>query len=287
MHAIPSKFAVAGLIAAQILVSGCASVGGAHGLGLKGGSAKAAAQKRADAQDAAPNSREQARIDKRARADIEHEDILTQMTFWAREQAIHPDDAETALKFSEVLRKGGRADRAAEIAGQALERTPDNRGLLRAYGLALIGSGRSGEALRPLALLCEADPKDARARTALGVALDEQGRFDEARQAYREALAIKADDVATLTDLGVSYLLTGDAAKAENVLRQAAALPAAGPETRQNLALAVGLQGKFGEAEQLQRVDLPEALVANNMAYLRSLLTDGRRWGDVRGTRRE
>ncbi|MES1202647.1 MAG: tetratricopeptide repeat protein [Pseudomonadota bacterium] len=224
------------------------------------------------------------KVDKAARAAIEREDSLAQMAFWAAEYATFPEDVEAAQKFSDVLRKGGRPERAVEVAQTALERNPGNRELTRVFALALLSSGRSGEALRPLSSLAQTDQHDWRARSALGVALDEQSRFEEARQAYKDALAIKADDPGVLTNLGVSYLLGGDAKAAEILLRQAAALPLAPPETRQNLALAVGLQGRLDEAEQLQKVDLPPALVANNMSYLRGLITDDRRWGDTRKT---
>lgn len=227
------------------------------------------------------------KVDKASRLAIEREDGLAQMTFWAAEYATFPEDVEAAQKFSDVLRKAGRPERAVEVAQTALERNPGNRELLRVYSLGLLSSGRSGEALRPLSILANGDAKDWRARSALGVALDEQGRYEEARQVYKEALAIKADDPAVLTNLGVSYLIGGDAPTAEKLLRQAAALPAAPPEARQNLALAVGLQGRLDEAEQLQKVDLPPALVANNMSYLRGLITDDRRWGDTRKTSRQ
>jgi Flp pilus assembly protein TadD len=227
------------------------------------------------------------KIDRTARVEVERQELLTQMTFWAGEYAAFPDDLEAALKFSEVLRKAGRVDRALDVAKGALDRAPGNADLLRAYGLSLLSSGHSADAIRPLATLAQLDPADWRARSALGVALDEQGRYEEARRAYKEALAIKADEPSVLTNMGVSYLLGGDAVTAEKLLRQASALPSAPAEARQNLALAVGLQGRFEEAEQLQKVDLPPALVANNMAYLRGLITDDRRWGDTRKTSRQ
>ncbi len=220
-------------------------------------------------------------IDHAARAAIGRKDILAQMMYWAGEHEAHPEDAEATVGFAEALRKGGRSARAVEVAAEGLARFPDDRRLLRTLGLSLIASKRSGEALRPLTTLADADPQDWRVRSAIGVALDEQGRFEEARARYREALAIKPDEPGVLTNLGVSHLMTGEAPQAEAFLRQAAALAGAGAETRQNLALAVGLQGRFAEAEQLQRVDLPPALVANNMAYLRGLLTDARRWDDL------
>lgn len=267
MSASPKMTALAGLLAAQFLLGGCATAGAG---------ASAVKAQRADAASLPT------KVDKRAREKIAREDILTQMTFWAKETAAFPKDTEAALRFSEVLRKGGRADRAAEVARAALDREPNHRALMRAYGLALLGAGKSFEAVRPLQQLASLDPKDARARSALGVAMDEQGRFEEARQAYRDALAIAPDDAAVLTNLGVSFLLSGEPDKAEEVLRQASALPGATAETRQNLALAIGLQGRFAEAEQLQKVDLPPALVANNMSYLRGLLSDDRRWGDLK-----
>jgi Flp pilus assembly protein TadD len=274
MTATPKMTALAGLVAAQFLISGCATAGKLVGDG--------AAAKTQPANAKMAGMRGAPKVDKRAREKIAREDILTQMSFWAQETALFPNDSDAALAFSEVLRKGGRADRAAEVARAALDREPDNRALMRSYGLALLGSGKSFEAMRPLKQLANVDDKDVRARSALGIALDEQGRYDEARAAYREALAIQPDDASVLTNLGVSYLLSGEPAKAEEVLRQASALPGATAGTRQNLALAIGLQGRFAEAEQLQKVDLPPALVANNMAYLRGLISDDRRWGDLK-----
>ena len=39
--------------------------------------------------------------------------------------------------------------------------------------------------------------------------------------------------------------------------------------------------GRFQESEQLQRVDLPAAQAAANVRYLRGLLSDPRRWGEM------
>jgi Flp pilus assembly protein TadD len=207
--------------------------------------------------------------------------MLTQMAFWAGEYDTFPNDLEAAQKFSECLRLAGRADRAVTVAGEALQRFPQDRALMRTYGLSQIAARDPQDALRPLALLVEADPHDWKDRSALGAALDQLGRFTEARQAYAEALAIQPNEVSVLTNMGVSHLMEGDPAAAEPVLRQAAALPNAPPETRQNLAIALALQGKFGEAEQLERIDLPPAQAAANMQYLRGLLSDPHRWGDV------
>ena len=221
-------------------------------------------------------------VDRRARTQVEREDMLTQMAFWAGEYQTFPDDLEAAQKFSEALRKGARFDRAIQVAGEALQRFPTDKPLMRTFGLSQLAAHHPQDALRPLALLAQADPHDWQARSDLGAALDQLGRFDQARAAYQEALAIHPNDVGVLTNLGVSHLMANEPDQAETVLRQAAALPNAPPETRQNLAIAVALQGRFDEAEQLERIDLPPAQVQANMQYLRGLLNDPRRWGDMR-----
>jgi Flp pilus assembly protein TadD len=224
-------------------------------------------------------------FDRAAREAAGRENMLSQMTFWAAEYQAHPNDLESAQKFVDALRKGGRPERAATVAVEALEKHPDDRGLVRSLGLSLLLAGKPQEALRPLALAASGDARDWQIRSALGAALDQLSRPSEARAAYREALAIKPDDASVLTNLGVSYLMTGDATEAEEALQKASALPGASAETRVNLAIAVALQGRFDEAERIQRVDLPPDMVSANMQYLRNLQSDPRRWGELRGAR--
>ena len=219
--------------------------------------------------------------DRHAREQISRQDMLTQMAFWAGEYDTFPNDLEAAQRFAEALRRGGRADRAATVAQEALQRFPQDRPLTLTYGLAQIAAHNPQEALRPLALIAESDAHDWRVRSALGAALDQLGRFGEARAAYQEALAIQPNNPGVLTNMGVSHLMEGDPAAAEPILRQAVAQPNAPVEARQNLAVAVALQGRFDEAQQLERIDLPPAQAAANMTYLRGLLSDPHRWGDV------
>jgi Flp pilus assembly protein TadD len=220
-------------------------------------------------------------IDRAARTRIEREDMLTQMAFWAAEYQTFPNDLEAAQRFAETLRKGGRTDRAVQIAAEAIGRFPEDRQLLTTYGYAQIALGRPQQALRPLAFVAAAEPENWRIRSALGAALDQLGRFTEARQAYQEALALDPNNARILTNMGVSHILSGEPHDAEAVLRQAVTIPGAPAEARQNLAIALALQGRFDEAEQIERIDLPPAQAAQNMQYLRGLLNDPRRWGDL------
>lgn len=220
-------------------------------------------------------------IDRNARQRIAREDMLTQMAFWAGEYQTFPNDLEAAQHFAEALRKGGRTDRAIQISGEALGRFPEDRELLTTYGLSQISTGHPQQALRPLAMVASTDAENWRVRSALGAALDQLGRFAEARQAYQEALALQPNDARILTNLGVSHIMAGEPAEAEPILRQAVSAANAPVEARQNLAISLALQGRFDEAEQVQRVDLPPAQAAANMQYLRGLLSDPRRWGDL------
>ncbi len=238
-----------------------------------------ASQTVADAANGAPQGARP--IDRRAREQVTREDMLTQMAFWAGEYQTFPNDLEAAQQFAETLRKGGRTDRAVQIAGEALSRFPEDRKLLTTFGFAQIAMNRPQQALRPLAMVAAQEPENWRVRSALGAALDQVGRFDEARQAYQEALTLQPNNPRILTNMGVSHILSGEPADAEPILRQAVAQPGAPAEARQNLAIAVALQGRFDEAEQIERVDLPAGQAAQNIQYLRGLLTDTRRWNDM------
>lgn len=230
-------------------------------------------------------SQQSARVDREARRQIGREDALTQMAFWAAEYQTFPNDLEAAQGFAEALRKGGRTERAVQIAAEGLRRFPDDRALMTTLGYALVAEQQPGDALRPLASVAQAEPQNWRVRSALGAALDQLGRYEEARMAYQEALALAPNEPRVLTNLGVSYIMSGDAATAEPILRQAAEMAGAPPQARANLAIALALTGRFAEAEQIQRVDLPPGQAAANVNYLRGLLSgDGRRWGDLGGS---
>ena len=220
-------------------------------------------------------------VDRDARARIGREDMLTQMAFWAGEYDTFPNDLEAAQQFAEALRRGGRLDRAVQVANEAIGRFPQDQQLMLTYGMAQVALNHGQDALRPLALVAQAQPQNWRVRSALGVALDQVGRYEEARQAYREALGLRPNDPIVLSNLGMSHLLAGEPDDAETLLRQALAQPNPPLEARQNLAVAIALQGRFDEAAQIERADLPPAQAEANIEYLRSLLSDPRSWRDM------
>lgn len=216
------------------------------------------------------------------RALVENHDLLTQATFWGGEFEKNPADREAGVKLTKVLRRLGNQARAVEIAAQSLALHPNDPDLLLELSRARIAAGDGFAALEPLRRLAVQRPQDWQVSNLLGAANDQLGRHVVAREHYQRALTLAPDEPAILGNLGLSYLIEGQPEQAEVNLRRAVDSPNAPPHVRQNLALAIALQGRFDEAELVAGEDVPPAIAAENIAYVRSLLTRPRRWDNLR-----
>ena len=185
----------------------------------------------------------------------------------------NPKDADAALQYGKALRAAGQRSQAVAVLEQATIAHPDNRALLAGYGRALADNGNFQQAFDVLSRAHTPDDPDWRILSAQGAALDQLGRHDEARQYYASALKIAPEDPSVLSNLGLSYVLSKDLPKAEETLRRAYSRASADPRVRQNLALVIGLQGRFAEAESIVKADRPAEEAAENVAYLRRLLS--------------
>lgn len=114
--------------------------------------------------------------------------------------------------------------------------------------------------------------------SARGIALDQLEDHQKAQDAYQMALTYSPGNPVVLANYGLSLATQGRLGEAENMLRRAVTHPDATQEVNLNLALIVGLKGDFEESERIARAYLPPATVEENMAYLRSLLTQPARW---------
>lgn len=216
------------------------------------------------------------------RTAIRNQDLLTQAAFWAEAYELNPADREAAYELSGVLRQLGGAERAAEVARQALALYPEDTDLMTAFGLALAAGGRGAQAVEPLARAVQAGGADWRTVNALGVALDQTGRTEQARSRFLQALQLEPGEPAILNNLALSYLLNGEPERAESLLRQAMEDLSAGPEIRQNLALALALQGRFEEARQIALIDSTPEMADANLDYVRALMSSPRSWDRLR-----
>lgn len=221
---------------------------------------------------------------KAARATIDRQDLLTQATFWAGEYQQNPRDRTVALRFAEALRATSAWPRMLEVAEEALANFGEDTefSLLRAQ--ALTRSDRAFEAVQAMRLLRSKAPRDVRVETTLGIALDVTGLRDEAEQAHRRALELKPDDPKLLSNLGFSLLLAGKPDAALPILERAHDGDRADIQIAQNLMVALGVQGRFEEAKKAAATALPPELAENNLAYLRAMLSEQRRWGRLSGT---
>lgn len=218
-----------------------------------------------------------------ARATIGRQDLLTQATFWAGEYQQDPRDRTVALRFAESLRATSAWPRMLEVAEEALATFGEDTDFALLRAQALTRSDRAFEAVQALRLLRAKVPGDVRVETSLAIALDVTGLRDEAVEAHRRALALNPDDPKLLSNLGFSLLLAGKPGEALPVLERAHAGDRADIQIAQNLMLALGVQGRFEDARKAAATALPPNLAENNLAYLRSMLTEQRRWGRLSG----
>lgn len=201
---------------------------------------------------------------------------------WEQRYERNPQDKGAAINFAAALRALGRHDQAAAILRRAVVTHQGDRDLQAAYAKALTAGGRFDEALDVIAQAHSEARPDWRLLSAQGTILDQLGRHQEAHASYARALRIVPDEPTVLSNLGMSYVLQGNLPEAERTLRQAVATaPRVDPRVRGNLALVVGLQGRFDEAMQIAQQDLPPQAAQANIAYLRQMLSEADRWGQV------
>jgi Flp pilus assembly protein TadD len=217
------------------------------------------------------------------RAELLSESQLRQSASqWERRYDRNPDDRTAALNYAATLRAMGRYDQAVAILRRAVLAHENDRDVLSAYAKALTAAGRFEEALQVISQAHSQARPDWQLLSAQGTILDQLGRHAEARQSYASALSIVPDEPTVLSNLGMSYVLEGNLPEAERTLRQAVnGNRRVDPRVRGNLALVVGLQGRFDEAMQIARQDLSPQDAEANIAYLRQMLSENDRWGQM------
>lgn len=201
---------------------------------------------------------------------------------WEQRYDRDPNDRTAALNYAAALRGLGRHEQAVAVLRRAVIANEGDREVQAAYAKALTSAGRFEEALQVIGQAHTQARPDWRLLSAQGTILDQLGRHAEARQSYASALRIVPDEPTILSNLGMSYVLEGNLTEAERTLRQAlAGGRQVDPRVRGNLALVVGLQGRFDEAMQIAQQDLPPQQAEANIAYLRQMLSEADRWGQV------
>ena len=255
VHRMLRRWAGLACVGAALIIAGCStsSVSSTHGVAVEG---RAELMSQRDLQ--------------RAERD------------WQRRYDRNPQDRTAALNYSAALRGLGRHQQAVAVLQPAVLANSGDREMQAAYAKALTSAGRFDEALQVISQAHTPARPDWQLLSAQGTILDQLGRHAEARRAYAEALQIVPDEPTVLSNVGMSYVLEGNLSEAERTLRQAvAANHQVDPRVRGNLALVVGLQGRFDEAMQIAQQDLPPQAAQANIAYLREMMSEADRWGQM------
>lgn len=205
---------------------------------------------------------------------------------WGRRFESNPSDREAAIGYAQALRANGQTAQAVAVLQRAVLQNPRDGMVASAYGKALAANGDFQEALKVIRRSTDPTAPDWRLLSAEAAIQDQLGNPTEARRIYFEALKIAPNEPTILNNLGLSYVLTNELPAAEKVLRQAVASPQADARVRQNLALALGLQGKFAEAEKVATAALPPAEAAENMAYLKTMMSQQNTWKQIKAADR-
>jgi Flp pilus assembly protein TadD len=215
------------------------------------------------------------------RKQIENYDLLTQTKFWAEEFEKNPNDYETALKYSRVLRAIGSSPRASEVSAQALAMKPGDLELSMIFAQASLDQGKAQDAAQALARAEREGQNNWRMLSMIGVTMDSLDQHTPAQDYYKRAMTLSPNNPAIMSNLALSYVLDGKPGLAEKTLREAVVLPNADARIKHNLIMVLGVQGKFEEAEKIAGPETPKILVEASKDYFRSMLTPSRTWTNL------
>ncbi len=199
---------------------------------------------------------------------------------YRRAMGADPDSPLPPAALGDTLRQLKRYDEAEQVYRQVLERNPYSGMALQGYGILLIERNQPDAAITMLTPAVDEDAADHRIYNVLGIAYDALGDHTQAQANYAAGLEQKPDSKSLRNNMALSLVLQEryDAA-IEQVQRLLTGTEADEPYLH-NLALVYGLAGRIESAAALLRQMLPEADVANNLAYyqnLRALPSDRRR----------
>lgn len=215
---------------------------------------------------------------------LSDQDWREQAERWGKRFEAQPGEKTASIHYARALRAIGQRSQAVAVLEQAAARAPNDLELLGAYGRALSDAGKLREALGVLERAHTPERPDWRVLSAQGVVSDKLGDHAAAQRYYETALNIAPDEPSVMSNLGFSYALSRRLPEAEEILRRAAQSAKADARVRQNLVLVLGLQGKFEEAETLARADLAPQEAAQNIAYLKKLVTQRNNWAKIKQT---
>jgi len=171
-----------------------------------------------------------------------------------RAQKLAPDSVPIAVDLGKALLEIGAFSEAEDQVKFILTRDPDNLQALTIRAGALLGAGKSQEALALLKRVPPGgNPEIDRIRADI---LLNAGKLDEAESGYRAVLAGNPDELKTLTGLGAISLQRKKLDEARDFYAHAKASYPADPRPSMGLAATLVQQGNLSDAiKELEQVD--------------------------------
>ena len=108
-----------------------------------------------------------------------------------------------SLTLARKLKADGQKFQAAEILGDALSRTPNNRELLGEQGRLLLDLGEVDKAAELLALADDPSAPDWKVVSARGTVMAKKGQFAETRTFYERANTLAPNEASVLNNLAL------------------------------------------------------------------------------------
>jgi tetratricopeptide (TPR) repeat protein len=184
-----------------------------------------------------------------------------------RAQKLSPDSLSIATDLGRVLVQVGAWKDAEAQATVILGKEPQNKDGLHIRVSALLGQGRTDEALSLLEKIPAGETPPDLGRAAAAV-LFRLGKVPEAEQALRATLAKNPQDALSLAGLGGIRLSQNQPAEALKLYGQAIAIRPDDPKIRQGLAVTQARLGHLPEAiKELEGID-PRARSADSVMTL-------------------
>jgi Flp pilus assembly protein TadD len=199
---------------------------------------------------------------------------------YQRAMSADPKSPLPPAALGDTLRQLKRYEEAEQVYRQVLERNPYSGMALQGYGILLIEQNQPDAAITMLTPAVDENAADHRVYNVLGIAYDALGDHTQAQNQYLAGLALNPESKSLRNNMALSLALQEryDAA-VEQMQRLLTGTDADEPYLH-TMALIYGLAGRIENASALLRQMLPEADVANNLAYyqnLRAMPSDRRR----------
>lgn len=198
-------------------------------------------------------------------------DLVNALGVYRRAAEVDPLNPAPLVGAGDVLLEMGSVNEAIVNYNNALFRDQQYQPALVGLAKAYLKTGKPALALDPLGKAYALSPDDPKVLLLLGVAKDVSGEHSEAQAWYRRGLAAAPSDPALTANLALSLALSGDYTSAIATLQPVAMATGGSPQGRQTLALIYGLKGNLAEAARLNRIDLDDASVEQNLAYYATL----------------